>query len=134
MQHIERQKLVISAENRTSFDEIRRDFCARHAPRVCRTCAETTDMCHAACNACALTLRVFLAHCAHVWRRNRAVLRLKFARFCAKFFNFQRDCSHRRTLTASKKFRRSFNACFTRCAALPELCGVFCSTFNGKNL
>ena len=134
MQHIERQKLVISAENRTCFDEIRRDFCARHAPRACRSFAIATGSRHTTCKACALTLRAFAVRCAHFRHRTCAVLRVKFARFCVQKFEIQRECGHRRTHVASKRCQGSFDARCTSPADFAEIGAVFCSSFGGKNL
>ena len=82
---------------------------------------------------CALLLRTFVAPCARVRRRNCAVFRLKFARFCVQIFEFSRASGRKCTCRPIQKHGSSLRGRFKTCAAFAELCGVACRAFCRKD-
>ena len=95
--------------------------------------AEITGGCRTGFKTSKMLLRTSAACCAHVSRQNCAVFRSKLARFCAQFFQNQRDGGRRRIGTPRKTQKASLNGRFTRYAACSKLCGLFFRMFCVKN-
>ena len=108
-----------------SFD-FRRSFGTPQAPSAFRRFLNSAGEHVTASEAFGMSLRAFLASCAHVRRRNCAILRSKFARFCMQNFENQKKCGHRRTHEAHKRHPRSLHTRCKRHAACPERSDALC--------